>query len=888
MERLEPGQELAHYRIVERLGAGGMGEVWSAVDTRLMREVALKLLPAHLATNRKRLRQLRREAKLLAALNHPNIVTIYSVEEADGIVFLAMELVDGKPLALAVPAQGCDVRRVLDLAIPMASALDAAHGRGIIHRDLTPANIMVTGDGLVKVLDFGVAKMAPVPSSADPSEDPTASIDFLSAQTGSGRSRVGTVPYMSPQQVDGEPLDTRTDIFSFGVVLYEMSTGTRPFQGNTAGTLISAILRDEPIDVDRVRHALPRQLGRIVRRCLQKKPRDRYQSARDLLNALTALRNEITTTASGSTHIPRRPILARRLSLAALVALAAVSAYVAWRVADPPATESASVATVERKMIVVLPLENLGDPADEYFAVGMTDELSSRLASVAGLGVISRGSARLYAGSRMPITELADDLGVDYVLEGSIQWEHAPEGGGRIRIIPQLTRVGDNTLMWSGRYDRVLTDLFEVQAQIAREVARELEIAIGSRTQESWRTAPTGNLEAYHAYLRGRELQRHPTYSRAQMDRAIVRFEEAIGLDPNYALAWAHLSTAHSMIYFQSDGTAARLEAASNAIERARELAPDSPAVHAAAGYYFYRARLDYERAETEFNIALADMPGDASLLAGLGYVARRLGQWDEALAKLGRAFVLDPRNAELAIGVADTLMALRRYDEAAPFIEEALSLAPNLAELWATKARNEFARTGSVPAARAAIAQAGVSDPELVWYAVELDLYERAYEVAIARLTPDVIESAGTGLGPELRVLAALALIRQGDLDEAARLLNENALFLEALLADSGPNPYARARLALTYAMLGRRQDALDQATSAVALGTTDSFSGPRFREYLAMTHSLLGDAATASAMVDELLTVPYQRAMTAHSLGLHPVWDSLRRDESILQPRD
>jgi hypothetical protein len=425
------GQTIRHYRIMEKLGAGGMGEVYLAEDTKLKRQVALKLLPTDMAGSQDRLERFQREAETLAALDHPNIVTIYSVEEDQGVRFLTMQLVEGKRLSELIPNGGMPVQRIFDIGIPLADALAAAHEQGVIHRDLKPGNIMVTDRGQVKVLDFGLAKLLP---EVAPPRDTELATEPLTAE---GRL-VGTMPYMSPEQLEGRDLDARSDIFSLGVLLWEMATGARPFQGDTSVSLISSIVRDRPAPVDRLRQELPHHLGRVIGHCLEKDTEQRYQSVKDVRNELAALSKEIesgdvqpSSAAMATVQHPRRrwwPVAA-----GVWVVLVVLAALWLGRLRAPPLPVAETPA--QRPMIVVLPFENLGPAEDEYFADGMTEEITSRLAAVTGLGVISRTSAMQYKEDRPPMKQIGEELGVDYVLEGTVRWAKGADICGRTPLI---------------------------------------------------------------------------------------------------------------------------------------------------------------------------------------------------------------------------------------------------------------------------------------------------------------------------------------------------------------------------------------------------------------------------------------------------------------------
>jgi len=473
------GKKLSHYTVTAKLGEGGMGQVWLAHDERLDRDVAIKVLPPDFANDPERLARFEREAKTLAALDHPNIVHIYSVESAtvegdsgsgtQTVHFLTMQRVEGRTLSELIPDGGLPLERIFQLGIPLAEALAAAHEKGIVHRDLKPANIMVTEEGRLKVLDFGLAKLHQAAAAPEVTAGPT------EALTGEGKI-LGTMPYMSPEQLEGKDLDPRSDIFSLGILLYEMATGARPFQGDTSVSLISSIVKDTPPSIDTVRAELPHHLARIVNRCLDKSLKRRYQSAAEVYNELDVLRGEVesgvvssgvtrpTSAESEAAKATAQPAASRRWwPVAAAAAVVLAGAVALWfgrsddtepqadrAATEETAAEADAAGAIEARLpaIVVLPFQNRGASEDEYFADGMSEEITTRLAGVSGLRVVSSTSAMQYKENRPPLQQIAEELDVDYVLEGSVRWARGDDDS-RVRITPQLVRTADDTQVWA-------------------------------------------------------------------------------------------------------------------------------------------------------------------------------------------------------------------------------------------------------------------------------------------------------------------------------------------------------------------------------------------------------------------------------------------------------
>ena len=538
------GKSLSHYKILSKLGSGGMGDVYLARDIHLDREVALKILPSEMAADPTRLQRFEREARAVAALNHPNIVTLHSVEEADGVRFLTMERVLGENLEQKAIRGGMEFRPFMDLARPLAEALCAAHEKGITHRDLKPANIMVTEDGLVKVLDFGLAKLQESPDDMEATDVQTRGL----TQEG---TILGTVPYMSPEQLQGRAVDHRSDIFSLGIIFYQLLTGKRPFIGETSVDIISAILRDTPRPVTEINVSLPNHMGRIVRRCLNKDANDRYQTARDLLNDLKELKEEISR------------------------------------------NEEQSVNSV-----AVLPFANMSpDPEQEYFCEGIAEELINGLGRLKNLRVASRTSAFKFKGSDHDIREIGEHLNVDKVVEGSVR-----KAGNRVRITVQLINVQDGYRLWSERYDRKLEDIFAIQDEIAESIVRALEVTLSPKERRSIQNVATRDVGAYDFYLRGRKY--FYEFDRLNWEHARQMFERAIKLDPNYALAYAAIADCWSFLFMYSGSSEHLRQLAGVASRKALELDPDLAEAYASRGMVLSLEQ-DHEEAAEHFEKAI-------------------------------------------------------------------------------------------------------------------------------------------------------------------------------------------------------------------------------------------------------------------------------------------
>jgi TolB-like protein/tRNA A-37 threonylcarbamoyl transferase component Bud32/Tfp pilus assembly protein PilF len=743
-----------------------MGVVYRAEDSELGREVALKLLPAEMADNPKRLERFRREAKAVAAINHPNIVTIHSIESTEKTHFLTMELVEGESLDHLIPPGGMPLAKVFDVAIPLADALSSAHEQGIVHRDLKPANVMITGENRVKVLDFGLAKLVEDPDAETGDHAMTAFPTQATELTAEGMV-MGTAPYMSPEQVEGRAMDHRTDIFSLGIVLYEMATGKRPFAGDTSAALVSSILRDSPPTVTEINESLPRHLARIIQHCLEKDPEARYQSAKDVRNELKSLRREVdsgtVTTGSGAVHISApRSAGTRRYGLWAAAAVAAIGILAAgwWlgggsekapAVGDGRAggfgADVAAAAWSDMPSVAVLPFANLSaDPDNEYFTDGLTEELIGALANVEGLRIPARTSVYALKGTNFDIQEIGRRLGVDNILEGSVRKE-----GDQLRISAQLIKVSDGFNLWSETYDREFSDVFVIQDEIAGNIVEALQLTLSPVEQQALRSERTTDFKAYEYYLRGRGHYRRRT--RADFDSAREMFQNAIEIDAGYALAWAGLADTYTEFWRNYDSTEENLVQAEEASREAVELDPNLAEAHASKGFALGQRQL-----------------------------------YDEAAEAFRRAMELNPRLFEAYYYYGTVAFAAGRLETAAEMFERATEVAPD--EIRALQLLPQiYTRLGREAAAAAANRQ-------------RVEVVERRLE-----FNPDDVPMLLDGAS----ALAALGE-RQRSLEWASRILDkasEDALVLY--------------NLCCLYSLAGEVTSALDALEKSYEAGLAD-----------------------------------------------------------------
>jgi serine/threonine protein kinase/Tfp pilus assembly protein PilF len=642
-----------------------MGEVYRARDPRLARDVAIKVLPEDFLEGEERKERFKREARLLAALNHPGIAAIYSFEEIPSSAsssstrhVLVMELVEGEDLSRRISSGALPLEDSLSFARQIAEALEAAHEKGIVHRDLKPANVMVTKNGRVKVLDFGLAKVA---ASGDTGHVDSQLATDMRTQEG---VVVGTVPYMSPEQAQGRALDHRTDIFSLGVILYELATGQRPFRGDSSAELLSSILRDTPPPPSELRPGLPAGLDALIGRCLAKDRDARYATAHELAVDLSALQRDPTSPTGPAAVAPRRG--SRKLVLLGAMALAvllAAGAFVAFR----RAARGASIESV-----AVLPFENgSNDPAIEYLSDGISESLISTLSRLPGLRVISRRSAFAFKGKKLDPKEIGKTLGVDALLLGTLA-----QRGTDLAITAELVSVRDDTQLWGEKYSRRADDVLRVESEIAATIARTLRRQLSGEERAKLSRGRTEDPEAYRLYLKGRDFL---VGNQLEMDKSVDYFQQAVARAPDYALAHAGLAVAYTrQAFLRGSGRAEPAGKARASIGRALELDPDLAEAHGASGLVHFYFEWDWAAAEAEFRRALDLNPGSRAVLQDYGWFLTAMGRLDEGLALSRKAAELDPLSVGPAHDIAINYMITGDLDQAAASFRHAIDIDPN------------------------------------------------------------------------------------------------------------------------------------------------------------------------------------------------------------------
>ncbi|MCH7985462.1 MAG: protein kinase [Acidobacteria bacterium] len=650
------GKTLSHYRVVEKIGAGGMGEVYRARDEHLGRDVALKVLPAGTLGDEHARKRFRKEALALSKLNHPNIATVFDFDTQDGTDFLVMELVEGVTLSDKLAGGPLPEKEITRLGMQLAEALEEAHERGVVHRDLKPGNVMVTPKGQAKILDFGLAKLLRPVSETATTES------FTETQ-----GVAGTLPYMAPEQLRGLAPDHRSDIYSFGVVLYEMATGQRPFQERLATALANDIINKPPPPPGRLKPDLSSRLEEVILKCLEKEPEHRYQSAREVLADFRRL-GAAPIAVSSARSVVRRWVLAVVALLVLVGGAVGISVWRQQRVAPPTS------AVAAKPSLAVLPFENLSpDPENEYFSDGMTEEITSKLSRIQNLQVAARTSAARFKGSDKDIKEIGTELGVRYVLEGSVR-----KAGNRVRITAQLIDTASGFNLWAEDFEGELKDVFAVQEETALKIAEALNLRLSPQEQQAVQRRYTDNPEAYDAYLRGQALVEYFSIPE-KLEAARRHFEQALQLDPDYALALAGLATVDAEYNRNIDPDPARLQRAEELAQRALTLEPQLARAHIALGQV-YGNRYDYVRAAEQMREATQlepDNPYAWDFLSwALGYQQPPDARGAEEAAR--EALRLQPNFPGAYYHLGRALLHRQRYEEAIGAFKHSLELSPD------------------------------------------------------------------------------------------------------------------------------------------------------------------------------------------------------------------
>jgi len=847
-----------------------MSRIFIAEQRELRRRVVIKVLPPELAAeiNTERFR---REIQLAANLQHPHIVPLFAAGSADHLLYYTMPFVKGESLRERLAREGelpvADAVRILR---DVVDALAYAHAEGVVHRDIKPANVLLSG-GHALVADFGVAKA--LSDAADGTTLTSAGV------------ALGTPMYMAPEQAVADPhADHRVDIYAVGALAYEMLTGLPPFAGAPPQQVLAAHVTALPEPILRRRPAIPPTLAAAVMRCLEKRAADRWQTADELLHQIEPLAtpsggttphaaapwsSEIASAQAGATtpSVAAAPagvasvLVSRRrrlLLLAASVVLLFGVGYAVVarrRAALPP-----EGGVPERKSLVVLPFQNLGAAADGYFADGITEEITSRLAAVPGLKVTSRTTAMQYKDAKKSVREIGQELEAAYVLEGSVRWEKAG-GQNRIRVTPQLIRVSDDSHVWADRYDAVLAEVFEVQSTIAEQVVNALGVALGEPAKQVLTARPTVNPEAYDYYLRARDIWHGDPYNEVNIRQGIHALERAVALDSSFAGAWGLLSMLEVWLYWNHwDPTQRRLEVGRSAMERATALQPDLPETHLARGYYRYWGFRDYPGALEEFRSALTIRPNDAEMVEAIGLIQRRQGRWTEALATIGRASQLEAQSISFTVDAAETACQMRRYSLCKRYAERVVRIAPDRFLGYAFLAVVEYQARGDVESTRRLLHESlGREDRATAlvrngWFLARIGTPQDREAVLSLPVAAYASDSANyyADKGDLWRL--------RGDSVHARAYYDSMRTFAAERVRLQPGDDLAHANLGYADAHLGRRDEAEREGRRAIELlpVSRDAFDGPANLLNLARIYSAVGNRDSAVAVLRQLLEIP------------------------------
>jgi TolB-like protein/tetratricopeptide (TPR) repeat protein len=855
------GTTVSHYKILEHLGGGGMGIVYKAQDLKLDRLVALKFLPPDLTCDPEAKQRFVHEARAASALQHHNICTIHDIDEtAEGALFIVMDLYNGETLKQKIDRGALQINEAISLAVQIAQGLSEAHCAGIIHRDIKPANIFITTAGVVKILDFGLAKL---------------SGKTLLTKTG---STMGTAAYMSPEQARGDSTDARTDIWSLGVVFYEMVSGQRPFTAEYENALIYAILNVDPKPISALRPEIPPEVERCLTKCLARNPEDRYSNVEGLVTDLhfratggdeTAFPQEHRI--DGTQHRTRRRLLVGGLAACILIVAGIVTYTINWSGDRPPPV------AVPQKMIAVLPFENLGPAEDEYFAEGLTEEITSRLSAISSLGVISRTSAMQYKKTQKTLPVIAGELGVDYVLEGTVRWTKTAKGQ-RLRITPQLIEVAGDRHLWADNLDRNVGDIFIIQTEIANRVVEVLGIVLLGNEKGAIEAIPTKNIDAYKAFL---QAGASSYYERPKLENSIAMFQRAVALDSSFALAHLGLSMAHLHYYFFGyDRSSKRLAMSKKELDRTFALQPDLPQAYAGLGFYYYQGQLNYEAALEAFELASKRLPNSNTVLAQIAYIWRRQGRFTEATDQLKKVFRLDPKGAGTVREIGLTLSYLGKFADAETFFDQAIALAPDQGRTFDLKSDMYIRWRGDLKKSRFELERAPAkyaSPRRLTW----IDIYERNYASAFDRLT-EVTDSALV----EQQAITPVAQLRgliyrfKGDTARARMAFDSALIVLKSEIKERPEDFRLPMSLGITFAGLGRTEEALQEARRAIQLMplSKDAVNGAFPLFTMAQVYAMVGDDAAALDQMESLLALSAPKLLTVPLLRLDPTYDHLR----------
>ncbi len=855
---------VSHYRIVEKIGAGGMGEVYLAEDTELDRQVALKFLPTHQCLDSDSRTRFTREAKAAAKLDHPNIVPIHEVGEFNERPFFAMAYIEGQSLKEVITQGKLSSVEAVDYANQICEGLHEAHSAGVVHRDVKPANIIIDRKNTARILDFGLATV--------PGEEKL-------TKTG---STLGTIGYMAPEQIEGKQVDHRSDLFSVGVILYEMLTGRRPFEGENDVAIIRAITGATPEPIARFKSGVPVELQQVADKALAKDPALRYQHADGMLPDLMRVKQSMESGQSQLTGRVDTRRSARRWSVAAAL-MVVVAAIVLF--ATQPWTTNSTSDQPEKIRLVVLPFENLGAPEDEYFADGITDEITSLISEISDIGVISRTSAYAFKDSAMTVAQIGEALDVQYVLEGTIRWDRTNEPG-QVRIIPQLIDTRHDEHLWSDRFERDFVNIFAIQAEIAEQIVGELGKSLSSKSPHTIASERATNPEAYRYYLRGLGHRKNNEFAAAR-----EMFTRAIELDSTFVKGYAFLSSTISMQYSWpfADREPEDGELAKRLAERAIEIQPDVVDAIRAMGQYYQLVEFDHEKALDWYQQALEQDPEDATTHWSLADLEQNFANFEKAYTHIQHAIALDPANSDLLWQLGTICHSMRKYDEAITAFEDLLIHNPKNQFAWGRLAFCESQRSGSISRIGSVVERAYEELPDFWDLSI---LFPDTYDLMTGNESRILERRENLGVTSYNNDKAFYFLDRTYALYYAGSI-NEARIYADSLRVwyldkidrqantielKSAKGAFPSIELAMAYAVLGdssQTRTIVDKILLTDPL-VKDGHSGHWVANYCVELLTMIGAHGRAIDLLEEMLVAP--TGFSAAGLAINPYVVPLR----------
>jgi non-specific serine/threonine protein kinase len=817
------GETVSHYKIIEKLGSGGMGEVYLAEDTKLNRRVALKFLPSQLVSDEEFKARFTREAQAAAKLNHPNIITIYEVSEHDGRPYFAMEHIEGESLREIIKSGELSTDRAIDIIMQICEGLQAAHKAGIVHRDVKPSNILIDKDDRCRILDFGLA-----------------AIQTEEKLTKSGSS-VGTVNYMSPEQVQGEKVDHRSDIFSLGVVLYEMITGQLPFKGEYDAAVVYSIINDAPEPLARYKSAVTGALQQIIDKALSKDPSLRYQHADGMLADLKRL------------QIETAPVKKGRFGLwiaAAIIVM--VGGYFGYTqlIKEEPKPAAA-------RRLVVLPFKNMGESSRDYFAAGITEEITSRLSNIEGLAVVSNATANRYRDSEKTTRQIGEELSTEFIVNGSVQWQEESEGEKRFKITTHLIETDDDVAIWSKTYDTVMTEIFSVQSDIAENVSTQMGIKLDViERKEVWERY-TNSQDAYDFFLKGQSFSgRYGGFGTITDYRlAAEMYNKAIALDSGFVRAYSILSRSYCMQWELGDHSDSVKQNALWVAQKIQELAPDTKEAGRAMADYYYFCLSDPKRALDKLTKTYEDDFENISYLHASHNYLRRMGNWDEAI-KIKRIIVeRQPKRISSVFDLGQDCLYMRRYEEAEKHFDKVIEMQPDFINAYQLKVNLHINWMGDIEKARATMRESygKVDSTRLRYYAQWLDIMEGKFDLALSRVSIPPYDS----LDYYFDRGQIYKCMKQPDLMRA--YFDSAYAHVEKFLLENPDDAAAHSYMGVIYAGLGRKNEAIREGKKAVELAPIekDAFRNYAHLDYMLQIYIILDEQEDALKMLEHCLTL-------------------------------